>query len=69
MSDRPYPSYWIYRDNQGQWRWTYEAINGRTIAVSSEAYIRKDDCERSIEIMQASMGSPVWIPQKDLGAY
>ncbi len=68
MAQRPYPSYWIYRDKAGQWRWTYEAVNGRTIAVSSESYVRKTDCERSIEIMKASSASPVWIPNADIGA-
>lgn len=65
---RPYPSYWIYRDNRKEWRWTYEAVNGKTIAVSSESYVRKADCERSISIMQASSNSPVWIPIVDKDA-
>lgn len=68
MSDRPFPSYWIYRDNRNEWRWTYDASNGRTIAVSSEGYVRKSDCERSIEIMKASAYSEVWTPIKDAKA-
>ncbi len=68
MTTRPYPSYWIYRDNRNEWRWTYEASNGKTIAVSSESYVRKADCERSIEIMKGSSRSPVWIPTKDMAA-
>lgn len=68
MASRPFPSYWIYRDNRNEWRWTYEASNGKTIAVSSEGYVRKVDCERSIEIMKSSSQSPVWIPNKDMGA-
>lgn len=65
MATRPYPSYWIYRDRTGLWRWTYEASNGKTIAVSSESYVRKIDCERSIELMKLSSSSPVWIPAVD----
>lgn len=68
MAQRPYPSYWIYRDHAGEWRWTYEASNGLTIAVSSESYKRKADCERGIEIMKASASSPVWTPTSDLQA-
>jgi uncharacterized protein YegP (UPF0339 family) len=68
MSTRPYPSYWIYRDNRGEWRWTYEASNGETIAVSSEGYKRKTDCERGIEIMKASLNSEIWIPTVDSAA-
>ena len=62
---RTFPSYWIYRDNRNEWRWTYEASNGKTIAVSSESYVRKADCERGIEIMKASHSSGVWLPSKD----
>ena len=65
MSTRPYPSYWIYRDNRGEWRWTYEARNGETIAVSSEGHVRKVDCQHSIDLMKASAGSPVWLPHVD----
>ena len=68
MATRTYPSYWIYRDNRSEWRWTYEASNGKTIAVSSESYVRKVDCERAIEIMQASSSSAVWTPTSDLKA-
>lgn len=52
----------MYKDNQNLWRWTYEASNAKTIAVSSESYHNRKDCERSIEIMKASHNSPVWFP-------
>lgn len=62
MAERTYPSYWMYKDTRNEWRWTYEASNGETIAVSSEGYIKRSDCERSIEIMKSSHGSLVWFP-------
>jgi uncharacterized protein len=62
MTTRPYPSYWMYKDNQNLWRWTYEASNGKTIAVSSESYHNRSDCDRSIAIMKQSANSPVWMP-------
>lgn len=62
MSNRPFPSYWMYKDNRGEWRWSYQASNHLTIAVSSEGYTRRADCERSIEIMKGSSNSPVWMP-------
>jgi len=64
MTTRPYPSYWMYKDFQGKWRWTYHAINGEAIAVSSESYNRRADCERSIDIMKASTYAPVWLPSE-----
>jgi uncharacterized protein YegP (UPF0339 family) len=62
MATRTYPSYWMYKDSAGEWRWTYEASNARTIAVSSEGYNRRVDCERSIQIMKESRDSPIWFP-------
>ncbi len=62
MSNRKYPSYWMYKDRVGEWRWSYEASNGLTIAVSSEGYKKRSDCERSIEIMKSSAYSLVYVP-------
>jgi uncharacterized protein YegP (UPF0339 family) len=62
MAQRTYPSYWLYKDTRGEYRWTYEASNGLTIAVSSEGYKKRSDCERSIEIMKSSYNSPTWWP-------
>ena len=62
MATRTYPSYYLYKDNAGEWRWTYEAINGDTIAVSSEGYKRRAGAERGIEIMQSSKGHQTWFP-------
>lgn len=59
---RTYPSYWLYKDVQGQWRWNYDASNGKTIAVSSESYFNRSDCERGIEIMKGSSNSMTWYP-------
>ena len=36
MAQRTYPSYWLYKDNRGEWRWSYDAKNGETIAVSAK---------------------------------
>jgi uncharacterized protein YegP (UPF0339 family) len=62
MAERTYPSYWLYKDAKNEWRWSYEARNGETIAVSSESYKRRADCERGINIMKGSSSSPVWFP-------
>ncbi|WP_245314392.1 DUF1508 domain-containing protein [Rhizobium sp. R634] len=52
----------MYKDARNEWRWKYDASNAKTIAVSSEGYVKRADCERSIEIMKASYDSPVWFP-------
>jgi uncharacterized protein YegP (UPF0339 family) len=53
----------MYKDNAGEWRWTYEASNYKTIAVSSEGYKNRKDCEAAIAIMKASTNSPIWYPE------
>lgn len=68
MAQRPFPSYWMYRDARNEWRWTYHAANGEEIAVSSESYRNRTDCLRSIEIMKASYSSEIWSPQSDAQA-
>jgi len=68
MANREYPSYWMYKDNRNEWRWTYEAANGETIAVSSEGYKNRADCQRGIDIMKASHSSAVWMPTNLLKA-
>ena len=60
MAARTFPSYYIYRDNRGEYRWTYEANNGKTIAVSSEGYVAKADCINGINLMKSSYASPVF---------
>ena len=64
MAARTFPSYWMYKDVQGKWRWTYHAANGEAIAVSSESYNRRVDCENGINIMKASFNAPVWLPNE-----
>ncbi len=59
--NRPFPSYLIYRDQRGEYRWKYDASNGLTIAVSSEGYVRKADCERGIALMKGSANSETWV--------
>ncbi|MFH1795400.1 MAG: DUF1508 domain-containing protein [Pseudomonadota bacterium] len=68
MAERKYPSYWMYKDAQKLWRWSYEASNGKTIAVSSESYHNRADCQRGIDIMKASYNSEVWMPNELLNA-
>jgi uncharacterized protein YegP (UPF0339 family) len=60
MANVTYPCYWQKKDTRGQWYWIYYASNGEEIARSSESYVRREDCERSMEIMQSSSSNPVF---------
>ncbi|HMT14832.1 MAG TPA: DUF1508 domain-containing protein [Aestuariivirga sp.] len=60
MSNRVYPSYFIYKDSSGYWRWRYDAGNMKTISVSSESYYNKYDCEHAISLVKNSLHNPVY---------
>ena len=66
MAHRPFPSYWMFRDRNGHWRWNFAAADGRVIAASSVAYFRKEGCIRAIQTMKGSAGIPVWGPEADV---
>lgn len=60
MAERPFPSYYIYKDKVGEFRWRYQAVNGKVIADSGEGYKTKKDCRHGITLMQGSSRDPVW---------
>ncbi len=66
MAHRPFPSYWMFRDRNGHWRWNFAAEDGRVIAASSVAYFRKEGCMRAIATMKGSSPIPVWGPEADV---
>ena len=67
MAHRPFPSYWMFRDNAGRWRWNFAGAGGTVIAASSVAYFHKEGCIRAIGTMRGSANVPVWGPETDVG--
>jgi uncharacterized protein len=53
-------TYWMYKDPQGQWRWTLEAANNRKIANSGEGYHNKEDCLQAIALVKGSANAPIY---------
>lgn len=60
MSDITYPCYIERKDNRGHWYWIYYASNREEIASSSESYVNRSDCERSIQLVKGSAAHKVW---------
>ena len=58
MAVRPYPSYLIYLDANGQYRWKIEAANGKIIANSGEGYHNYADCDHAIGLVKKT--TAVW---------
>jgi uncharacterized protein len=42
----------VYTDAKGEYRWRFTAKNGLIIAVSSESYKKKADCEYAIALVK-----------------
>lgn len=60
MAARPYPSFLIYLDKAGEYRWRCEAANGsRIIADSGEGYQNYADCKRMIGVVGGAAGT-IW---------
>lgn len=59
MPNRPYPSFLIYLDANGHYRWKCEAANGRIIADSGEGYHNYADCKRMIGVV-GSASAHIW---------
>lgn len=49
--------YELYRDSKKEYRWRLIATNSKIIAVSSEGYINKADCEHAIDLVKSSGSS------------
>lgn len=49
-----------YQDSKDEWRWRLRAANGEIIAVSSEGYVGKSSCTRSIHlVMDTNRNTPI----------
>ncbi|MBV8519636.1 MAG: DUF1508 domain-containing protein [Acidobacteria bacterium] len=48
-----------YKDNRGEWRWTFYSGNNKIIAVSSEGYDTERACDDSIALIKGSANAPV----------
>ena len=51
----------VYRDKQGEWRWTMLAPNGRKIADSAEGYKKKSNCLTGLYRVRAEAQSALII--------
>jgi uncharacterized protein len=42
----------LFKDKRGEFRWRFISSNGKIIAMSSESYKAKADCQRGIELVK-----------------
>lgn len=53
------PTYMLYEDSAGEWRWQLRSGNNRIIADSGEGYSNKQDCLHAIELVKNSRDAEV----------
>jgi uncharacterized protein YegP (UPF0339 family) len=68
MAKRPFPSFFIFRDKQGHWRWNFAGPGGRILAAGSQAYTRSAGCVRVIRLLKGSANIPVVGSEEDIKA-
>lgn len=52
--------YETYQDSANHWRWRLVATNGQIIAVSSESYWNRSDCEHAVRlVVSTNAATPV----------
>ncbi len=59
MAARPYPSFLIYKDEVGQFRWRYQLSIRKTLAESADSYKSRFDCVQDIQLVQGCGNSPI----------
>jgi uncharacterized protein YegP (UPF0339 family) len=60
MADkRTFPSFLIYPDESGRWRWSYFDKQGKEAAAGRASYAHRDVCQQAIREMQQG-GLPVY---------
>lgn len=64
MANRPYPSFLIYLDKAGEYRWRYQSAgNHKTLADSGEGFTTYRACDDNIGMIQSCGGSETWVEE------
>ncbi len=60
MTTRPFPSFNMYQDHEGFWRWSLSLRSDQIVAVSALRFRNPEGCARAISFMQRLNHVPVW---------
>jgi uncharacterized protein YegP (UPF0339 family) len=61
-------TFFIYKDNSGEYRWRFRANNNEIVADSSEGYKNKADCQHGIDIVKQQSPSASVVDQTESAA-
>jgi uncharacterized protein YegP (UPF0339 family) len=59
VANRPCPSFLIFEDQKGYWRWNFADAAGRIVAASTIAFARPAGCVRTIKQIRGAAPLPV----------
>ena len=60
MAARTFPSFLIFKGENGQFYWHYQRSNHKSIGASGEGYHNLADCEAALVEMMACGNSEIW---------
>lgn len=59
------PTFELYQDNAGEWRWRLVATNGNIIADSGEGYDRKATARNGLESVMRNAPGAIVVENED----
>jgi uncharacterized protein YegP (UPF0339 family) len=59
VGNRPCPSFLIFQDQTGYWRWNFADAAGRIVAASTIAFARPTGCVQTIKQIRGAAPLPV----------
>ncbi len=60
MTKRTFPSFLLFPDQHGRWRWSYADASGNEVAAGRASYATRESCMRAIRDLQQSGGQPAY---------
>jgi uncharacterized protein len=60
MPARTYPSFLVFIDEKGEWRWRYDASATEPVVQSHRGFLTLEDCKRSIRVMGEYADKEIW---------
>ena len=64
VNKRPLPSFLIFPDDKGHWRWNFAAKDGKVVAASTVAYKQRQGCARAIKLLKSDSEVPILVRQE-----
>jgi len=61
MAQRPFPSFLVFSDQHGHWRWNFADATGKIVAAGNQSFQRPAGCAKAIQSLAAAGGAPVLV--------